>query len=99
MLRGSIIIFTGLLSVAFLRSVLQPFRWLGMAFVVVGLLVVGLADFAFGSKSVDDVNGVITGVFQRRKLLKRRAIFRRSVDRNGTDNRCDSCCLRTKVHW
>lgn len=47
MLRGSVIIFTGLLSVGFLRRVLRPFHWLGMFTILVGLGVVGLSDILF----------------------------------------------------
>lgn len=60
MLRGAVIIFTGLLSVAFLRMRLQGFKWLGMGFVMVGLVVVGLCDI-YDSGSHSDINGVITG--------------------------------------
>ena len=44
MLRGSVIIFTALLSVAFLRNKLYLFHWTGMITVVLGLIVVGLGD-------------------------------------------------------
>jgi uncharacterized membrane protein len=39
---GAVIIFTGLLSVAFLRMRLQGFRWIGMILVTLGLVVVGV---------------------------------------------------------
>ena len=44
MLRGAVIIFTGLLSVAFLGSKLYLFHWSGMITVVLGLITVGLGD-------------------------------------------------------
>ncbi|NWT49151.1 S35F6 protein, partial [Chroicocephalus maculipennis] len=44
MLRGSVIIFTGLLSVAFLGRRLELSQWLGILVTIVGLVVVGLAD-------------------------------------------------------
>lgn len=47
MLRGSVIIFTGLLSVAFLNSKLQLYKWVGMISVIVGLALVGIGDFVF----------------------------------------------------
>ncbi|EDV24200.1 Solute carrier family 35 member F6 [Trichoplax sp. H2] len=47
MLRGSVIIFTGLLSVGFLHRVLRPFQWLGMFTIIIGLAVVGLSDILF----------------------------------------------------
>jgi len=41
MLRGSVIIFTGILSVLFLKRKLWAFEWLGMGLVTVGLAIVG----------------------------------------------------------
>ena len=63
MLRGAIIVFTGLLSVAFLRRIISNKAWLGIACVVVGLIFVGLADILFPSSSGDSrgPNSVITG--------------------------------------
>ncbi|KAI6227951.1 UAA transporter family protein [Aphelenchoides besseyi] len=60
MLRGAIIIFTGLLSVAFLRMRLQGFKWLGMILVTFGLVVVGLCDI-YESGPGSDIYAVITG--------------------------------------
>jgi len=45
MLRGSIMIFVGLLSIIFLKKKLEWFRWAGMAVVVCGIAMVGGADF------------------------------------------------------
>ena len=47
MLRGSVIIFTGLLSVAFLGTRLKVQHWLGMVIVICGLVLVGLGDLLF----------------------------------------------------
>ncbi|KAL6069940.1 Solute carrier family 35 member F6 [Balamuthia mandrillaris] len=44
MLRGSIIVFTGILSVIFLKRKLSAYHWLGMAIVVLGLALVGTAS-------------------------------------------------------
>eukprot|EP00118_Oscarella_pearsei_P008722 m.46461 g.46461 ORF g.46461 m.46461 type:complete len:75 (+) comp33695_c0_seq24:518-742(+) len=44
MLRGSIIVFTGLLSVIFLKRKLKCIHWTGISVVVVGLCCVGLSD-------------------------------------------------------
>ncbi|XP_060533588.1 solute carrier family 35 member F6-like isoform X2 [Cylas formicarius] len=52
MLRGSIIVFVGLLSVAFLRRRLAKREWGGIVLVMAGLSVVGVADFLY--KSDDD---------------------------------------------
>ena len=43
-LRGSVIIFTALLSVAFLHKKLYLFHWMGMITVVIGMIVVGFGD-------------------------------------------------------
>lgn len=49
MLRGSVIIFTGILSVTFLKNKLKWFQWTGMLLVIVGLCVVGASDYIFGA--------------------------------------------------
>lgn len=61
MLRGAVIIFTGLFSVAFLGSRLQGYRWLGMGFITIGLVIVGVTDIVFDDNPKDDTNGIITG--------------------------------------
>eukprot|EP01130_Rhizamoeba_saxonica_P011292 TRINITY_DN4686_c0_g2_i2.p1 TRINITY_DN4686_c0_g2~~TRINITY_DN4686_c0_g2_i2.p1 ORF type:complete len:358 (+),score=54.60 TRINITY_DN4686_c0_g2_i2:106-1179(+) len=45
MMRGAIIIFSGILSVIFLKKKLKIHNWLGMAIVILGLGLVGLAGF------------------------------------------------------
>ena len=50
MLRGSVIIFTGLLSVAFLNAKLPLYKWAGMFSVIIGLALVGVGDFIFFQK-------------------------------------------------
>ncbi|XP_067945965.1 solute carrier family 35 member F6-like isoform X1 [Watersipora subatra] len=63
MLRGAVIVFTALLSVTFLGRSISKQMWLGILFVILGLVVVGLADF-FQPKDPNDVtdtNLVITG--------------------------------------
>lgn len=63
MLRGSVMIFTALLSVAFLGRKIRSFMWLGMITVLVGLVLVGLSDVIFKSNDSQssDVNGIISG--------------------------------------
>lgn len=61
MLRGAVIIFTGLLSTAFLGRLLKGREWLGMLTVVAGLSVVGASDFIFGSSGDASLNNIITG--------------------------------------
>eukprot|EP00026_Physarum_polycephalum_P009519 Phypoly_transcript_09645.p1 GENE.Phypoly_transcript_09645~~Phypoly_transcript_09645.p1 ORF type:complete len:343 (+),score=25.92 Phypoly_transcript_09645:72-1100(+) len=45
MLRGSIIIFSGILSVFFLKRKLFTYNWLGICITTLGLVVVGLASY------------------------------------------------------
>lgn len=62
MLRGAVIIFTGLLSVAFLGRRLKASQWFGILLTILGLVVVGLSDFFSGHH--DDshkLSEVITG--------------------------------------
>jgi len=44
MLRGSIILFTGMLSVVFLKRKLDRFHYVGMAITIVGITIVGFAS-------------------------------------------------------
>lgn len=62
MLRGAVIIFTGLLSVAFLGRRLQPSQWFGILVTTLGLVIVGLADFFSGHKDdTHKLSEIITG--------------------------------------
>lgn len=61
MLRGAVIIFTGLLSVGMLGARIQPYKWFGMLFVMLGLVVVGVTDILYDDDPLDDKNAIITG--------------------------------------
>uniref|UniRef100_A0A8R1HPG2 TPT domain-containing protein n=1 Tax=Caenorhabditis japonica TaxID=281687 RepID=A0A8R1HPG2_CAEJA len=61
MLRGAVIIFTGLLSVGMLNATIKPFKWFGMLFVMLGLVIVGVTDIYYDSNPQDDKNAIITG--------------------------------------
>ncbi|XP_061197294.1 solute carrier family 35 member F6-like [Saccostrea echinata] len=62
MLRGAVIIFTALLSVAFLGSTIRKMMWAGIFTVLLGLAMVGLSDILFGDQSAQtDTNGIIAG--------------------------------------
>ncbi|KAM7395208.1 hypothetical protein PAMA_006797 [Pampus argenteus] len=61
MLRGAVIIFTGLLSVAFLGRRLLTSQWLGIVITILGLVIVGFADFFSGNKDEHKISDVITG--------------------------------------
>jgi uncharacterized membrane protein len=61
MLRGSVIIFTGILSVTFLKNTLKIHQWLGMLLVILGLCIVGAGDYIFGNVSGGDKGLVLAG--------------------------------------
>ena len=62
MLRGAVIIFTGILSTIFLRTRLAWFKWFGMVFVIGGLVTVGLSDMLNQKpKCHHDTNATIQG--------------------------------------
>lgn len=65
MLRGAVIIFTGLLSVAFLGRRLAPSQWIGIFITILGLVIVGLADLFSGHNDSHKISDVITGLFSR----------------------------------
>ncbi|KAG8536268.1 hypothetical protein GDO81_026779, partial [Engystomops pustulosus] len=60
MLRGAVIIFTGLLSVAFLGRKLENSQWVGIFVTIAGLVIVGLADLLSGHGSGRNLSDVIT---------------------------------------
>ena len=60
MLRGSIIIFTALMSVAFFGCKLQVYHWAGMLIVVIGLTVIEIGDL-IGDNSSGDPHSALTG--------------------------------------
>jgi len=62
MLRGAVIIFTGILSTIFLRTRLAWFKWFGMVFVIGGLVTVGLSDMLNQKPTCHhDTNATIQG--------------------------------------
>ncbi|XP_064267556.1 solute carrier family 35 member F6 isoform X1 [Passer domesticus] len=61
MLRGSLIIFTGLLSVAFLGRRLEWSHWSGILLTILGLALVGLADLRGSGGTEHGLADVITG--------------------------------------
>jgi len=51
MLRGAVIIFTGLFSTIFLKRKLAWFKWTGMILVIGGLVTVGMSDVIYSKDS------------------------------------------------
>lgn len=59
---GSVIVFVGILSVAFLERNLKRREWTGILFVIIGLAVVGAADFLSPNSTEGySRNNIITG--------------------------------------
>lgn len=61
MLRGAVIVFTALLSVAFLQQFIVTKSWIGIFLVITGLAVVGVSDVIFTTDSTYGPNMIITG--------------------------------------
>ena len=59
---GSVIIFTALLSVAFLGRYIETHMWVGISFVISGLFMVGIADIVFSSvMQPGGMNAIVAG--------------------------------------
>merc|ERR1712156_708709 len=54
MLRGAVILFTGILSKLVLRKRQEWYRWAGMVFVIAGLVTVGLTDVLHSQDEKDE---------------------------------------------
>lgn len=62
MLRGSVIVFTGLLSIGFLNKKLASREWTGISLVIIGLLLVGISDIStISNQKGNDKNSILTG--------------------------------------
>jgi len=61
MLRGSVVVFTALLSCVALRRKIFMFQWFAVGFVVMGVAVVGVASMGDTSGTGKDPNGVLIG--------------------------------------
>lgn len=60
MLRGAVIVFTGIFSIVFLHKKLGIQKWIGIGFVIVGLAFVGASDILIENTDMD-TNSVLTG--------------------------------------
>ncbi|XP_011301737.1 solute carrier family 35 member F6 [Fopius arisanus] len=61
MLRGSVIVFTGFLSMGFLNRKLGGREWTGIALVITGLALVGVSDLLMNDKNSGSMNSILTG--------------------------------------
>merc|ERR1712038_1802808 len=67
MLRGAIIIFTGVLSKLVLRKRQEWYRWAGIIFVIAGLVTVGLTDILYSQDKIDEAKTHNRNGFTRQK--------------------------------
>jgi drug/metabolite transporter (DMT)-like permease len=66
-------IFTALLSVAFLGRRIYAHMWIGMFLVVIGLVLVGVADIVFHNATDSaPINNIITG---RLKIIQQKILM------------------------
>jgi len=61
MLRGSVIVFVAIFSMIFLQRRLRLREWTGIAFIIIGLTLVGLSDMMGGGGSDVDRMGILIG--------------------------------------
>ena len=63
MLRGSVMFFTAVLSVMFLKRIIEAFRWAGIGIVITGLVGVGVSDLLkeINGGSSKDLTQVLIG--------------------------------------
>lgn len=61
MLRGSVIVFTGIFSIGFLNRKLGMREWIGIGFVITGLAFVGISDILTMEDADISANSIITG--------------------------------------
>lgn len=63
MLRGSVVIFTGIFSVIFLGRKLYCFHWVGMFFVLCGLALVGMSSMLWPTDDANAKNPTLGNLF------------------------------------
>lgn len=61
MLRGSVIVFTGILSMGFLDRKLGSREWSGIGLVIMGLALVGISDLMMNDGTAGSTNSILTG--------------------------------------
>lgn len=61
MLRGALIVFTGILTITVLKRKLKGFQWLGIFIIISGLAVVGSNDFMKTQDAEVGTGSMITG--------------------------------------
>ena len=61
MLRGSIMVFVGILSRIFLKKRLEWFRMVGMCVIIIGIVMVGAADFFSEGEAGTEMSKAVIG--------------------------------------
>lgn len=61
MLRGAVIVFTGIFSIIFLKKKLLAWEWIGIGFVIAGLACVGASDVITMGNTDMNTNSILTG--------------------------------------
>ncbi|KAI4491113.1 hypothetical protein M0802_010423 [Mischocyttarus mexicanus] len=61
MLRGAVIVFTGILSIGFLNRTFGGREWTGIVFVIIGLALVGISDMMIRKDDDVSLNSILTG--------------------------------------
>ena len=61
MLRGSIMVFVGILSRIFLKKRLEWFRMVGMFVIIIGIVMVGAADFFSEGEAGTEMSKAVIG--------------------------------------
>jgi drug/metabolite transporter (DMT)-like permease len=61
MLRGSVILFTGIFSVFFLGRKLYAFHWIGMSLVLTGTMIVGVASVLYPDGNTSSASNPLLG--------------------------------------
>ncbi|KAK6031831.1 DVL family protein [Ostertagia ostertagi] len=76
MLRGALIVCTGLLSILWLRARIKGFQWSGMLLCVLGLVVIGITDIYYSGEKPGDILCTISQVFVAMQLVSEQKYMR-----------------------
>ena len=73
MLRGTLVLFAGLLTILLLKRRLHTHHWLGMALIVAGAALVGASSVIFDRMAQRQSGGLALSVLQVRRRRRRGA--------------------------
>ena len=99
MLRGSIMIFVGILSKLILKKQLEWFRWAGMGVIFIGIMMVGAADFFHGGEQSGVSDAIIGDIIVVCAQVEMRKYFYFHCLQIHSSVDCRvSVCVRGEVH-